>query len=550
MIAIRFDKTSFIYTTDPIFEDLSFEIHDDRVSGLIGPNGCGKSTLLKLLQGELKTDDGFIFRQAGLSTGYLPQEPGLNPVNTLWQEVSSAHTSLATVEGNLLRLEHALNNPQIYNDPSKLTRTLDEQARELEKYTVFGGPGFEGQLSSILIRLGFNKKDFSLPISTLSGGQKKLAGLAKLLILKPKLLLLDEPDNHLDLDGKDFLIKFIQDYSGGVVIVSHDRYLLDLVVDEILDLDEGVLQVYPGNYSEYAFEKQVGLLRQQRVYQAQQKEINRLEQSANRLLAWGHIHYNNKFITRGRNILKRIERMDKIDQPVLERKRMGLELPGWRGSQKVLEISGLEKSFPIDQSGNHIVIAGLNTIIWRGDRVGLIGPNGSGKSLLFRMILGVEEPSGGTIQLGPSIKVGYYAQEHETLSYERSLIDTVRQAAPLSEGETVAFLGKFLFSYQQACGVVANLSGGERSRMQMALLMLSGANLLLLDEPTNNLDIQSAEVLEAALGDFEGTILVISHDRYFLDRVVNKISVIENGGITEFMGNFSEYEEQQTLLLK
>ena len=550
MIAIRFDKTSFIYTTDPIFEDLSFEIHDDRVSGLIGPNGCGKSTLLKLLQGELKTDDGFIFRQAGLSTGYLPQEPGLNPVNTLWQEVSSAHTSLATVEGNLLRLEHALNNPQIYNDPSKLTRTLDEQARELEKYTVFGGPGFEGQLSSILIRLGFNKKDFSLPISTLSGGQKKLAGLAKLLILKPKLLLLDEPDNHLDLDGKDFLIKFIQDYSGGVVIVSHDRYLLDLVVDEILDLDEGVLQVYPGNYSEYAFEKQVGLLRQQRVYQAQQKEINRLEQSANRLLAWGHIHYNNKFITRGRNILKRIERMDKIDQPVLERKRMGLELPGWRGSQKVLEISGLEKSFPIDQSGNHIVIAGLNTIIWRGDRVGLIGPNGSGKSLLFRMILGVEEPSGGTIQLGPSIKVGYYAQEHETLSYERSLIDTVRQAAPLSEGETVAFLGKFLFSYQQACGVVANLSGGERSRMQMALLMLSGANFLLLDEPTNNLDIQSAEVLEAALGDFEGTILVISHDRYFLDRVVNKISVIENGGITEFMGNFSEYEEQQTLLLK
>ena len=550
MIAIRFDKTSFIYTTDPIFEDLSFEIHDDRVSGLIGPNGCGKSTLLKLLQGELKTDDGFIFRQAGLSTGYLPQEPGLNPVNTLWQEVSSAHTSLATVEGNLLRLEHALNNPQIYNDPSKLTRTLDEQARELEKYTVFGGPGFKGQLSSILIRLGFNKKDFSLPISTLSGGQKKLAGLAKLLILKPKLLLLDEPDNHLDLDGKDFLIKFIQDYSGGVVIVSHDRYLLDLVVDEILDLDEGVLQVYPGNYSEYAFEKQVGLLRQQRVYQAQQKEINRLEQSANRLLAWGHIHDNNKFITRGRNILKRIERMDKIDQPVLERKRMGLEIPGWRGSQKVLEISGLEKSFPIDQSGNHNVIAGLNTIIWRGERVGLIGPNGSGKSLLFRMILGVEEPSGGTIQLGPSIKVGYYAQEHETLSYERSLIDTVRQAAPLSEGETVAFLGKFLFSYQQACGVVANLSGGERSRMQMALLMLSGANLLLLDEPTNNLDIQSAEVLEAALGDFEGTILVISHDRYFLDRVVNKISVIENGGITEFMGNFSEYEEQQTLLLK
>jgi ATP-binding cassette subfamily F protein 3 len=400
-----------------------------------------------------------------------------------------------------------------------------------------------------LRNLGFAEIDFSLPIAVLSGGQKKLVGLAKLLIGQPNMLLLDEPDNHLDLVGKDFLANFIRNYPGCVVIVSHDRYLLDLVVDEIVELEDGRLEVYPGNYSEYAFEKQTRLLRQQQMFQAQQKEITRLEQSAKRLLTWGKVYDNVKFIRRGQNILKRLERIERIDRPVLERKRMGLELSGWRGSDKVLEIIDLEKAFPADNpDAEKVIFTGLQAILWRGQRVGLVGPNGVGKSLLFRLILEQEPASGGRINLGPSVKIGYYAQEHQTLDYTATLIDTIRHASPLSESRAVAFLGRFLFSYEQMRGPVSNLSGGERSRLQMALLMLSGANFLLLDEPTNNLDIASAEVLEEALNDFEGSVFVISHDRYFLDRVADHIWDLEEIGLGEYTGNYSDYQEQKGIL--
>ena len=547
MIAVNLDKVTVTYVSEPIFEDLSWEIHDDRVVGLVGPNGCGKSTLLKLIRGDLRSESGFLSRQPDLSAGYLPQEPDLNPENTIWEEIIAANTDLAQIEADLSRIEMDLTNPDIYNNEKKLARTLDQQTRLFDQFTQLGGPGYEGHVRAILQNLGFEEGDFHLPTKVISGGQKKLVGLAKLLILQPKLLLLDEPDNHLDIPGKDFLANLIRNYSGAVVIVSHDRYLLDLVADEIADLEDGHLTVYPGNYSEYAFEKQARLLRQQQLFQAQQKEINRLEQSAKRLLMWGKTYDNEKFIKRGKNILKRIERIDKIDRPILERKRMGLELSGWRGSNKVLEISHLEKVFPVsDGSSKAIIFAGLQTTIWHGERVGLIGPNGSGKSVLFRMILGQEEPSDGEITLGPSVKMGYYAQEHETLDYNQSLIEAVRYAAPLSESQAVAFLGRFLFSYEQTRGLIRNLSGGERSRLQMALLMLSGANFLLLDEPTNNLDIPSAEVLEDALADFEGTVLVISHDRYFLDRVAGKILEIENCAFVDYQGNYSDYMETRT----
>lgn len=543
MIAIRLDKISLTYVSAPIFEGLSWEIHDDRITGLVGPNGSGKSSLLKLIHGDLIQEDGFIQRQSGLTIGYLPQEPQLQVGNTVWQEVSKAHRALFQIEHDLAELENLLATPKIFNHPEKLAAALDRQAALLERHIELGGPGFDGQLRSILNQLGFQEEDFSMPTEFLSGGQKKLVGLAKLLIVKPKLLLLDEPDNHLDLVGKDYLISFIRNFPGGVVIVSHDRYLLDLLADEIVDLEDGRLTVYPGNYSEYAFEKRLRLLRQQQIFQAQQKEINRLEQSAQRLLTWGHLYDNNKFIRRGQNILKRIERIDKIDRPVLERRQMGLELTGWRGSNKVLEIARLDKVFPSGEDGDHILFLEADTTIWHGERVGLVGPNGSGKSFLFKMILGQEKPTAGSIELGPSISVGYYAQQHETLDPRKTLIDTIRWAAPLSESEAVATLGKFLFTYQQACGLVSNLSGGERSRLQMALLMLSGANFLLLDEPTNNLDIPSAEVLEEALEVFDGTLLVISHDRYFLDRVTQKTIAIETATLKAYPGNYSAYRE-------
>jgi len=550
MIAVNLDRVTVTYISEPVFENLAWEIHDDRVVGLIGPNGCGKSTLLRLIAGELTSDTGFTVRRKGLTIGYLPQEPRWEPGRTVWQEALAASAGLARVEAELARIEARLADPAVYGDEKALARALDSQARLLGEYVRLGGPGYEGRVRSTLRGLGFTDADLDLPVEALSGGQKKLVGLARLLILQPDLLLLDEPDNHLDLDGKAFLEEFIRGYKGAVIIVSHDRYLLDQVVDEIVELEDGRLTQYPNStYSAYAVEKRLRLLRQQQMYEAQQKEIARIEAAIARFEYWASVVVNERHIRQARSRKKMLERMERVEKPVLERRRMGLELNGWRGSHKVLEIVDLDKVFPAgpETGGDDtIVLAGLNMLIWRGERVGLIGPNGAGKSLLFRLILSQEMPSGGEITVGPSVEVGYYAQEHETLDYARTLIDTIRQAVAFSEDAAVRFLGRFLFSYEQARGLVANLSGGERSRLQMALLMLSDANFLLLDEPTNNLDIASAEVLEEALAEFEGTVFTISHDRYFLDRVVDRIVELDEGTLTETIGGYSDYWAAKT----
>ncbi len=544
MIAVHLDNVTVTYIHDPVFANLSWEIHDDRIAGLVGPNGSGKSTLLKLIAGELTSETGFFTRKKDLTIGYLHQEPQLNPNHTVWQEAMSASVELNHIESELKIIENLLANPDVYGNENRLTQTLEKQERLLDRFVELGGPGYEGHVRTTLLELGFNEPDFDLPTTALSGGQRKLIGIARLLILQPDLLLLDEPDNHLDLAGKAFLEKLIRAYKGGVVIVSHDRYMLDLVVDEIVELEDGRLTRYPGNYSEYIYEKQNALLRQQQLYEVQQKEITRLEQSAKRLLLWGKVFDNEKFSQRGKSMLKRLEKIERIDRPTLERRRMGLELEGWRGSEKVLQLNNLEKSFG-HGNGEQLLLLGINLLIRRSERVGLVGPNGAGKSVLFRLILGEIEATGGEIVIGPSIKTGYYAQQHEILDPDRTLIDTITHAAEWPESRAVALLGRFLFTYEQARSRIKTLSGGERSRLQMALLMISGANFLLLDEPTNNLDIQSAEVLEEALDEFDGTVLVISHDRYFLDRVTSRIVELEDGSLTEYLGNYSDYEAQK-----
>lgn len=548
MIAVNLSHVSLTFQIEPLFSNLTWEIHDDRCVGLVGPNGAGKSSLLNLIVGEISSDSGSIVHKKGLSIGYLHQEPRLHPGNSVLLEALSASKELISIEADLTLIEEQLNDPKVYGDETILSRTLEKQARLLEQFSLQGGPSYQNRVRSTLINLGFSQEDFDLPVTVLSGGQKKLLGLAKLLITAPDLLLLDEPDNHLDLEGKIFLEQVIRDYKGGVIIVSHDRYLLDLVVDEIVELEDGRLTRYPGNYSEYAYEKQMQLLRQEQLFKAQQKEITRLEQAAKRLLTWGKVYDNVKFIRRGRNILKRIDKIERIDRPTLERKRMGLDLEGWRGSNKVLEINNLDKVFPSGDGHekDKTMFAGLDLLIWHGERVGLIGPNGAGKSLLLKMVLDEVPATGGEIIIGPSVETGYYAQEHETLDYGRTLIDTVRYATACSESDAVAMLGRFLFTYDQAGETIASLSGGERSRLQMLLLTLSGPNFLLLDEPTNNLDITSAEVLEDALEDFEGTLLVISHDRYFLDRVVTRIVELQDGGLKNYPGNYNDYQEAKT----
>jgi ATP-binding cassette subfamily F protein 3 len=547
MIVTRLNAIKLAYASEPIFEDLNFSIHDDRCIGLIGQNGSGKSSLLRVIMDEIPLDEGHVSRNPGTKIAYMPQDIEFESSKTVIEIVRAASADLMSINQSLHQIESQLGDPQIYTNPKALQKALDRQSNLLEQYVQLGGPGYENNLRNLLSRFGFDEQELDMPVDVLSGGQKKLLALASLVLQKPDILLLDEPDNHLDLHGKAILEQFIRDYSGGVILISHDRYLLDLLVDEIIEIEQGRLNEYPGNYSEYAVEKQVRALRQQQVYQAQSKEINRLETSANRLLTWGRVYDNNKFIRRGNNILKRLERMETVDRPILEPDTMNLDLKGWRGSTKVLEIQDLRVAFDDqnDPSQQRTIIHDLNLLIQHGERVGVVGPNGAGKSILFKVIHGEIQPTQGRITLGPSVKKGYYAQQHETLEANLSLIDLVRKTAPLSEGRAVAFLNRFRFSYLQQRDMIGNLSGGERSRLQLALIMLTNPNFLLLDEPTNNLDIPSAEVLEEVLSEFQGTILVISHDRYFLDAVVGRIVELEAGKLFEYGGNYSYYESQK-----
>lgn len=542
MIAFSLDRVTVSYNAQPVFKGLSWQIHNDRCVGLVGPNGAGKSTLLRLISGELGSESGFANARGRLSIGSLHQDPCLDLTRTVLEEALTASVEVPALQRAITKAEADLGDPLIYGNEKRLARKIEEHARLLEEHTRIGGPGYEGQVRATLLNLGFSEAELGLPVSALSGGQKKLVGLAKLLVTRPNLLLLDEPDNHLDLTGKEFLEAYIRSYPGGVVIVSHDRYLLDVVADEIAELEDGNLTVYPGNYSEYAAEKQSRLLRQQHDFKVQQNEINRLDQSAKRMLIWGRAHDNPKLIRRAKSMMKRIERMDKVDRPILERKSMDLQLTGWRGSNKVLEVAGLRKGFGTPDKGWVQILNTLDLTLWHGERVGLVGPNGAGKSLLFRLLLGKENADSGEFKLGPSIQVGYYAQEHETLDNSVGLLDTIRRAANSSEPAAVKLLGKFLFAYEQMRNPVGTLSGGERSRLQLILIMLTGANFLLLDEPTNNLDIRSAEVLEDALTEFQGSVLVISHDRYFLDRIATRIVELDGGKFTEYAGGYGDYQ--------
>ena len=545
MIQLRLDKVFFSYPSSPIFQGASCEIQE-RCYGVIGPNGSGKTTLLKLILNELKPDSGTIIRDKTLSIAYMAQEVELAPEHTAFQAVRQGAHKILEISEALDALEQKFSDPAYYENEKRLANLIQKQEKLLEVFNALGGPGLDGQIRSLLRAIGFSHDEMDLAVRHLSGGQKKLVGLTRIIVSRPDILLLDEPDNHLDLEGKAHLQRLIENFAGAVVIVSHDRYFLDMVVDEILEVEAGNVTQFPGNYSEYMFAKQLRLARQAAMFQAQQKEITRLEQAAKRLLMWGKVYDNAKFSNRGKNILKRIDRMEKTDKPNLDQKPIEISLAGWRGSEKTLEITDLAKCFSKPDGGTPIIVLqNIHLQLRFGDRVGLIGPNGVGKSLLIRMILGQLKPDSGNIYIGPSIQPGYYAQEFDTLDPQKSLLETICKAGNFSQERGVAFLKNYRFDYAQRDTQVGALSGGERARLQIALITLSDANFLLLDEPTNHLDIPSCEVLEDVLLDFTGSILTVSHDRYFLDRIADRIIELHGNGTREFLGNYSDYEQNR-----
>ncbi|MGD8405124.1 MAG: ABC-F family ATP-binding cassette domain-containing protein [Anaerolineales bacterium] len=541
MIQIQLSKVTLVLGAKHIFENLDWEIQHGQKIGLIGPNGTGKSSLFKLITDEYSAElGGTVTRARQLRIGYLPQQPELDLTLTAFEAALNGNPRVEEVRVELEQVEASLADPIVYGHEGKLQTALDRQAHLLDEYQSYGGDSYPERVRELLLGLGMAEGDLSKPLSVLSGGQKKLVGLARLLLVRPDVLLLDEPDNHLDLPGKIYLEKLIREYESTVVIISHDRYMLDAVVTHIADLEDGKLTVFKGDYSSYVMDKEARIARQEQMFRAQQKEIGRLEAAIKRYAIWGKVYDNEDFAARAKSMQKRLDKMDKVEKPVIERRRMDLSrLNGWRGSNKVLELEGVSKSFDAKR-----IFKEINETIWHGERVGLIGPNGSGKSVFIRMLLGQEDVDQGEIKIGPSVSVGHYAQEHETLDFEQTLLDAARYAGGMSESNATAFLLRYLFTYQQISQKIGELSGGERSRLQLALLVLSNSNFLLLDEPTNNLDIASAEVLEQALEDFVGTVLIISHDRYFLDRAVERILVIEDGNLVEYLGGYSDYLEK------
>ncbi len=524
-----------------IFRDLLWSIgHRDRV-GLVGPNGAGKSSLLKALVGDVIPDSGQIIIPSTVEVGYLPQEVTLPGGDTLLAAALVLPPRFARIESQISELESALTRPEIYEDSSRLGETVEQLEQLTTHYDQMGGNMYPTRIKEILFRLGITEADFDLPAATLSGGQKKLVALARLAVSKPDLLLLDEPDNHLDLAAKQHLEMFIRGYNGAVIIVSHDRYLLDEAVTQIAELEDGRLTLYHGDYSTYATERELRRLKQQQMYVSQQKEIARIEAAIARFELSARTYIDERSARQARSRRRMLDRRaeaGEIIEKVSERRLMQLQIEGGRGSRQALEINELMMGFDDD-----IVLYDLNLLVRHGERVGLIGPNGAGKSVLFRLILGQLEPLAGEVKIGAGTRVGYYSQEHQTLGnwLNATPIDLVRDVRPMAEGAAVNLLLRFAFTYDQCRQPIRTLSGGERSRLQLLRLTLEAPNLLLLDEPTNNLDIQSCEVLEEALHEFEGAILTISHDRYFLDRTVDRVEVLEHGILTGYIGGYSDY---------
>lgn len=537
-IILNLDNITVTLAGRPIFVGLGWEVQDRQRIGLVGPNGAGKSTLMKLIAQELTQDEGQVFRLSGLTWARLEQEPVLDNDHTVLQEAMTARPRLATISAQLDDLAVKMGEPDVYENPISLERILKQQDRLLAEYEQLDGSRYVSQVKDALNRAGFDSSLWDSPVRHLSGGQKKLVLLAKLMVLRPRLLLLDEPDNHLDIPAKRNLERLINGYEGCVILISHDRYLLDEVATHIAELENGKLTLYQGNYTAYTTERQLRRLRQQQLYAAQQKEIARIEAAIARFELWASLVVNERHIRQARSRQKMLDKMDKVEK-VAEIRRMSLDLAGWRGSNKVLELVDVGKILP----NGRVLWNELNLTLWHGERVGLVGPNGAGKSMLLKQLLDPEGVEFGEIKIGPSSQIGYYAQEHETLNQERILLDEIRQTAPLSENVAVSFLQRFLFSYGQIRGRVADLSGGEKSRLQLAKLVLARPNLLILDEPTNNLDITSIEVLEETLEEFVGTVIVISHDRYFLDKVVDRVVELRDGSLREFDGGYTDYIE-------
>ena len=517
-----------------VLDGLDLELAAGDRIGVLGPNGGGKSTLLRILAGLEHADAGEVTRRRGLVHAFLAQEV-TGDERTALATVLAARPELEALEAELAAAERRLADPALADDLDAMTRALARHERLLARWTDEGGDRAEGEARAHLRELGLAEAALGAPTRRLSGGQRKLVALAACLARRPDVLLLDEPEAHLDMRRRDGLERLLAGFPGAVLMVSHDRHLLDECVAAIAEVDRGRVRLWPGAYSAYTVARQLELERRQQRYVTQQKEIARLEEAVRRFRHWAHIRVNERMIRQARVKQMQIDRMEKVERPVLERRRMALALrSGVRGGQRVLALEGVDVAF-----GDDPVLLDVDLVVMRGERVGVVGPNGAGKTVLVRVLCGELEPSAGSRWAGPGIEIGYLSQAAAGLDAGASLIATVRAGRSLAEDEAVRRLMAFGFDYEQARRPVSTLSGGERTRLAFLGLMEDEPNCLVLDEPTNHLDIDSIEVLEDALERYDGTVVAVSHDRYFLDRIADRIVHVAGGAVRAYEGGWS-----------
>lgn len=526
------DKT---FVDDHLLNHVSFHINENDKAALIGVNGSGKTTLLRIIMGELSADEGTVTMAKDKTIGYLPQNALLQSENSIYDELMLVESDLIEMEASLRKME----NDMSHVSSSRLTDFMDRYTNLSRQFEQNGGLLFRSEVTGVLMGLGFKKEEFSKKVSTLSGGQKTRVALGKLLITKPDFIILDEPTNHLDLSAIMWLENYLLNYKGTVLIVSHDRYFLDKIVNKVFELENGKMTTFTGNYTDYATKKEIIRIAAQNAYRNNQREIKHQEEVIKKLRSFNR----EKSIKRADSRAKMLEKMEVVDKPFDEQESMHIRLvPRSESGNDVLTVTDLEKSFEGKQ-----LFTNIQMDIKKGEHVAIIGDNGTGKSTILKIINDVYEADAGKIKIGSNVTIGYYDQEHHVLHAEKTIFEEISDDYPaLTNTEIRNVLAAFLFTGEDVYKKISSLSGGEKGRVLLAKLMLSGANFLILDEPTNHLDITSKEILEDALNSYTGTVLYVSHDRYFINRTASRIMDLKNHGFVNYLGNYDYYLEKKT----
>ncbi|EOT27372.1 hypothetical protein C805_01480 [Eubacterium sp. 14-2] len=521
------------FGTDEIIQHASFHIEENEKAAIVGINGAGKTTLLRIIMGELEADQGEVILAKNRTIGYLPQNPDIAGNRTVYEEVLSARDDLTAMQQELIEMEQSMSSLQ----GEELEKLMDTYNRRNLEFEQRGGASYKSEITGVLKGLGFTEEEFGKHMQTLSGGQRTRVCLGKLLVTRPDVILLDEPTNHLDIGSITWLETFLLNYRGAVVIVSHDRYFLDRVVRKVVELDRSQVSVFSGNYSDYAVKKAQVREAQLKQYYNQQREIRHQEEVIAKLKSFNR----EKSIRRAESREKMLDKIERLEKPVEENTDIHLNLePRTVSGNDVLSVEHLAKSYPGQR-----LFKDLFFELKRGERVALIGDNGTGKTTILKIINEMVEADQGTVKLGTNVHIGYYDQEHQVLHPEKTLVEEISDAYPdLTNTEIRNVLAAFLFTGDEVFKRISELSGGERGRVSLAKLMLSEANFLILDEPTNHLDITSKEILEQALNHYTGTVLFVSHDRYFINKTATRILDLTGETLVNYIGNYDYYLEK------